>query len=215
MFYTAEFWSVVASIVSVILGGFAIGLSVHFFVINRKTEKDVSNSLTKIETQAELLQKIAGRQLDRLTKYVTEQRSGAIDEALPQLITILAELPQTIIAQTQQPTNGNQDQLTDELIGCYIGLYFYVAQTNYWSQINLPNLSEFDENDVIHNSAKRIVDLSAADFKFISDVLEKCDATRLESHTLYHLFHETKDFWKDYVRSSSGVFKFRQMRESN
>ena len=134
MFSTAELWSVVASIVSIILGGFAVGLSVHFFVINRKTEKDVSNSLTKIETQAELLQKITGRQLDRLTKYVTAQRSGAIDEALPQLITILAELPQTIIAQTQQSTSGNQDQLTDELIGCYIGLYFYVAQTNYWSQ---------------------------------------------------------------------------------
>lgn len=214
MFTAAEFWSVVASIVSVILGVFALTLSVYFFVTNRKTEKDVSNSLTKIETQAEILQKIAGKQLDRLTKYVTEQRSGAMDEALPQLITILAELPQTIIAQTQRPTTGNQDQLTDELIGCYIGLYFYAAQTNYWSQFNLPNISDFDENDEFHNTAKRIVDLSAADFKFISDILEKCDTIRLESHTLYHLFHETKDGWKGYVRSSSGVFKSRQMRES-
>ena len=66
---SAELWSIVASIVSVVLGFLAIAMSVYFFVVGRKTEREVSNSLIKIETQADMLQKLSGRQMDRLTGY--------------------------------------------------------------------------------------------------------------------------------------------------
>jgi len=126
MFTAVEVWNIGASIVSVIVGVIAIMLSIYFFVTNRKTEKDVSNSLTKIETQAETLQRITGSQMDRLTKYVTEQKSSAIDESLPKLLAILTELPQTIFTQTQQVTGAiDEDTSINELISCYIGLYFY------------------------------------------------------------------------------------------
>ena len=72
---TVEIWSIVSSIVSVILGFFAIVISLWFFMVSRKTEKDVSNALAEIKTQADMLQKISGKQLDRLTKYVTEAKS--------------------------------------------------------------------------------------------------------------------------------------------
>jgi len=60
---TAEIWSIVASIVSVVLAFFAIGISIWFFIVGRNTEKEVTNSLTQIKTQAEMLQKISGKQL--------------------------------------------------------------------------------------------------------------------------------------------------------
>ena len=94
-------WSVVASIVSVILGILAIAISIHFFVVGRKTESAVSNSLTKIETQAQMLQRVTGRQLDRLTKFVTE-RPSRVEDVLPDLLVALGQLPATITTTLQQ-----------------------------------------------------------------------------------------------------------------
>ena len=113
----AEFWSIVASVVSIILGLVAIAVSIYFFVTNQKTEKNVSNSLTKIETQTEMLQKITGRQIDRLTKFVTEPKPSIIDESLPDIISRLTELPQTMLAQIQQSAGpGNESQLPFDAI---------------------------------------------------------------------------------------------------
>ena len=66
--------NVTAAIVSIILGILAIVLSLWFYRQTKDTEKEVSRSLSKIETQAEMLQKITGKQLDRLTKFVTAPR---------------------------------------------------------------------------------------------------------------------------------------------
>lgn len=70
---TLTMWSIVASIVSTLLAILAIGLSVYFFVIARRAESSIENSLTRIETQAEMIQKVTGRQLERLTKFITER----------------------------------------------------------------------------------------------------------------------------------------------
>lgn len=206
-----EIWSIVSSIVSVILAVFAIALSIYFFVAGKRTEIKLASSLTKIETQAEMLQKLAGKQLDRLTKYVTEDRPGSIDESIPQLITVLSQLPQTLIAQIQYSSaTADREQLVSELITCYIAIYFYTAQTNYWSQFYLPALADFEEAQPFHTLVKRIVDLSASDFQFIAAVLAKCDANRLNQSTVSHLLSETQTFWKDQVKSSTDVYVARQ-----
>ena len=207
----AEFWSIVASVVSIILGFVAIVVSIYFFVTNQKTEKNVSNSLTKIETQTEMLQKITGKQIDRLTKFVTEPRSSIIDDSLPDIISRLTELPQTILSQTQRTTSeADGNPLLPEVITCYIGLYFYTAQTNYWSQYYLPDTDEFSEDNVFHLTTKRIVDLSATDFHLVEDILNNCGTEQLESNPLCHLFNETRDFWAKDVKSSADVFISRQ-----
>lgn len=203
----AEIWSIVSSVVSVILAIFAIGLSIYFFVETKNTEQRVTNSLSKIEAQADSLQKINAKWMDRLTRYVTTERESPADNSVPQLIQILAQLPATITATlTQTPDKSTQQQLVEEVYSAYIALYFYIAQTNYWSQFYLPNVSDFDSNDEFHNLVKRVVDMSDADFKFIAGILAKCDQKQLRANNLVHLLDETKDFWRHRVRSTADVF---------
>ena len=108
----AEAWSIAASIVSVVLAVLAIILSIWFFILAKNSEKDVAGSLAKIETQAESLQKLNARWMDRLTRFVTEERPRPAEESIPQLIAILAQLPQTLTASlTQTPQRETQEQL--------------------------------------------------------------------------------------------------------
>lgn len=202
-----ELWSIIASIVSVILGGLAIGLSVYFFVQGRTTERDVSNSLTKIEAQAESLQRLTSRYMDRLTRYVTAERPDAMSESVPMLMTILSQLPQTLTATLMQASPGGRSQeLQTEVYSCYIALYFYIAQTNYWSQFYLPRASDFSEENEFHVLVRRTVDMSCADFGLIASVLEKCDQSRLQANPQAHLLNEAKGFWRGRVRSTAQIF---------
>lgn len=208
---TAEVWSIVSSVVSVILAVFAVALSIYFFVQTKNTEKEVTSSLTKIETQAESLQKINAKWMDRLTRYVTEPRPSQSEESIPLLIQILAQLPQTITASfTQVPQQNTQEQLVNEIYSSYIALYFYIAQTNYWSQYYLPNARDFDQANEFHNLVKRIVDMSCADFAHIAKILGNCDQAKLKANTLAHLLEETKDFWRFRIRSTADCFVERE-----
>ena len=217
---SVELWSIVSSIVSVILGIFAIVLSVWFFISSKRTEQQVTNSMIKIETQTDALQKLSGKMLDRLTKYVTEDRPTAGDQALPQLVTILAQLPQTIttslsIITTKDKTN---EQLVDEIYAAYCALYFYIAQTNWWAQGNLADPDKYDPNNQLHVVAQRITEMSATDFSTMAQILSRCDQARLQRTSLAHLLNETKDFWKNLVLTPSGVYiqrqKFHQQQQA-
>ena len=207
----AEVCSIVSSIVSVILAVFAVSLSIYFFVQTKNTEKGVTSSLTKIETQADSLQKINAKWMDRLTRYVTETRASPSDESIPQLIQILTQFPQMITANfTQAPHNETQENLVKEIYSSYIALYFYIAQTNYWSQFYLPEASEFDNEDEFHKLLKRIVDMSCTDFSHIAKILANCDQTKLKTNALAHLLDETKDFWRHHIRSTADCFIQRE-----
>lgn len=59
---------------SIALALVAIGQATYFFIKSKDSEKTVETALDGIRQQTETLQKIAGRQLDRLTKFVTEPR---------------------------------------------------------------------------------------------------------------------------------------------
>jgi len=213
-FTTGEFWSILSSVVSIIvtllLGALAIGLSIWFFMVNRKTEQNVSNSLTKIETQTAMLQKITGRQLDRLTKYVTEPKPSMLEEWLPQLMTVLSQLPDALVSQPDRlQTTQNIQQLQNVLVVCYIAIYFYTAQTNCWAQEYLPNADEFNEDDLFHTTTKSIVDMSAADCVSSARILENTDPAQLAASPLQSLLVETRDFWKDHVRTTAQVYEDR------
>ena len=120
--------SLIASATSIILALLAIILSVWFFVLSKKTEKESSNSLTKIETQADSLQKLTGRWMDRLTKYVTTDKPSPFE---PAINTMFLQLPQAIIqfmSQTQISQSKTGITLTTEQYHISaISLYFYSA----------------------------------------------------------------------------------------
>lgn len=202
---------IIAGSVSVILGFLALFLSVIFFVKGRNTEKAVSNTLTEIRTQTQILQKITARQIDRFTKYFTEQKPQGADDTA-QLISILAQLPNQLTSHLSETSQtGDFEVLMDDFIICCAVLYFYTAQTNYWCQSYLPSASEFDENNDFHKLTMRIVDMSAADFNLIANVLSKQDSSRIQKDSVsYELMNETITYWRDTVKSSSQVFVERE-----
>ena len=214
---SAEVWSLVASVVSVVVSVLAIALAIYFFVSAKTVEKAVSNSLIKIETQAETLQRISGRQLDRLTRYVVDQKTKAPDPQVEQLLTFLMQIaPRLEASVAQRGADPSTDALVRELDSCYIGLYYYSALANYWSQFYLPKVEEFDETNHFHALVQRVTDQSAADFIAMARILEGVESERIAQNPLADLLTEAVGFWRERVRTSAQVFAQRaQNREES
>lgn len=213
-FTAAEVWSLVGSVVSVILGVLAIAISIYFFALSRNTETKISNSLAKIETQADMLQKLTGRQLDRLTRYVTDQPPRSAEEQVTNLLAFLVEIVPSLQPRAAESAQPNTEALTKELISCYIGIYYYAALTNFWAQFYLPALGELDQQNEFHVLVQRAVDQSAADFTAMAQVLSRVDQQKLQQNPLSHLLNEAITQWRDRVRTSTQVYAARTQSAS-
>ena len=198
-----DLWSLISSAVSAVLALVAIGLSLYFFVQSRNIQENVSTALAEIKTQASVLQKITFKQLDRMTKFVTErptQQSQQLDRLLN-----AAEGFSDILQDLQE---GNQ-RLVAETITCYIAIYYYSALTNYWSQGYLPPRDQFNEQDRNHALAVRVVDSSANDFFLLGEILNKATPEQLQASSVYNLLNETQQTWLPFVRTAQQVFADR------
>jgi hypothetical protein len=123
--------------------------------------------------------------MDRLTRFVTEDRPRPLDESIPQLVAVLAQLLQAITMKISQPDrNESSDKQMEELIASYIAIYYYAAQTNYWSQLFMPDVDRFDGTNEFHALTKRVVDGSHQDFQNIAHILGKVDQQRLDGNAL-------------------------------
>jgi hypothetical protein len=192
---------IVAGLVSIGLGILAIWLSLWFFKQSKQTESNVDASLIKIETQTEMLQKITSKQLDRLTKFVTEPKSNQNDEQLNELLKTFSQLPQLLLAPQPNSTPNNEQNLS-----LLIALYFYTAQTNWSAASSLPTAEEFDSSIPYHAHIKRIVDMSANDFQSVTNQLSQIDQNKLEAVNTYHLYEETLKNFSGLVKNSSDAF---------
>lgn len=206
--------SLVASATSIVLALLAIIFTVWFFVLSKKTEKETSNSLTKIETQADSLQKISGRWMDRLTKYVTTDKPSSVDPTLLQLGNMFTQLPQTIaqfLSQTQIQQSSDKITLTNEqFYTASISIYFYSAQANYWCQPYLPKAGEFDKDNPTHNLIRRIIDVSHYDFMLLHSYLTKENPDQLRNNKNYGTYIETRDSLAPYIKSVSDIYIMQQ-----
>ena len=204
-----EGFNVAASLVSIILGILSIALSLVFFAAAKKTERSVEVSLTKIDTQTEMLQKITGKQLDRLTKAVIDRPPDGAD-FVPQMLEVLSKVPQALTGPLIPPRASEPPkELMDELHLCYVAVYFYAAHTNVWSQDNLPSAGEFDTANTLHALVKRIVDMSAADFQHMTGIIAKIPDDRLAQIPNAGLVAETKEYLAPHVKSAADVFVSR------
>jgi hypothetical protein len=196
--------SILSGVFSISISVIAMVLSIIFYFASRKTESNVSVSLTKIEAQTEALQKLSGRQIDKLMKHAFEGTAQlSNNDAMMQLMSTMSQIPLTITTILKQPTE-NRDN--DESILLYSALYFYTAQTNYWSQFYLPKANEFDPENENHAHTKRIVDLSHEDFTKVANWLSECDPNKLINNPLYSYLEVTRDTWQHSVKTSSEVF---------
>ncbi len=163
------------------------------------------------------MQKLTGRWIDRLTKYVTTDKPSPFE---PAINTMFLQLPQAIIqfmSQTQISQSKTGITLTTEQYHISaISLYFYSAQTNYWSQRFLPAAKDFDENNDNHKLIRRIVDISHADFNLIHNVLLNENQETLSKNKVYNVYLKTKDSLAQFVHSVSDIFILEQKsKETN
>jgi len=191
-------------------------MSIYFFVKSKDTEREVSTSLAKIETQADALQKISGKQLDRLTDYVTQPTRNTDEVSKREIIEILKELPNTmgLLQASKFDSQGRSpEELEKELALAYGALYFYIGQTNFWSQLNLPSADEYDEDEALQAEAKTVVDLSAQDFNVVANTLPTLKINEIEGSNIEPMVERTKTFWRDLVRNSAAVFLLREQQK--
>ena len=194
-------------LMSIVLGLFAIWLSLHFYDRAKDSEKATTTALEAIRAQSDALQRLTGRWMDRFTRHATEPRPA--DEGLMALVSAMADLPTTILTTlriTPAAEPGQLEPLRAELVDSYIGLYYYTALTNVATQALLPSAEDYTETDNYHRNLRRIVDSSAADFDHMARVLGATDGARLAASRLSHLLAEARDVWRPLIRNSDAAF---------
>jgi hypothetical protein len=123
------------------------------------------------------------------------------------MLDVISKLPQALTGSlAPQGTSEPPKELLDELILCYVAIYFYAAHTNVWSQDNLPSAGTFDEANPLHALVRRIVDMSAADFQHMDGVIAKISEARLNDIQNSGLVGETKQYLAEHVKSAAAVF---------
>jgi len=194
-------------LMSIFLGLLAAGLAIWFFVLTKRTEKEVSNSLVEIKTQATSLERLTGKWMDRFTRYFTDQKPQSATETIPEILTVLVKISQGLTSSMKsEPQKENLEGLFSELISTYIAIYYYTALTNYFAQGYLPHTFEFDEKNQFHQLVKRVLDTSQADFRRIEDIILAIDKNRIAANPLAHLLEEAITHWSRNVKSASDVF---------
>ncbi len=202
--------NIAVGLTSLVLGGFAIFLSVYFYTKAKDTEKDTAKTLEGIKAQTETLQRLTGRWMDRFTRYATEPHPA--DEGLMMLASAMADLPTTILThlRLQAPTTTSNEPLISELVSCYILLYFYTAVANVMGQALLPGPDNFDPSIPEHANIKRIIDRSFTDFATIADIITRVDASRLDANYYRNLLLEAQGLWRPLIRNTDSSLASRR-----
>jgi len=197
------FWSIGASIASIVLAIVAIVLAVYFYTQAKQSEKDVANSLSKIEAQSQALEKITGRQLNRLTKHITERKG--LDEIHPEL-KIIADMASTFKQSNKIQNFEDNDRL--QIVKYMIGTYYYCSVANYYAFMSLPEASSFDEENSFHTRTKHTLDTTSSDVKYIQNQFEILNITEqeIQESGLENLHKETVEVWMPTVKDSASSF---------
>ena len=199
-------------LMSLVLGGFAIALSVYFYDKAKNAERETAKALEAIRAQSDALQRLTGKWMDRFTRHATEPKPA--DEGLLTLVSAVANLPTLILTHLRvQPESGdpgNEEALRSAVVDGYIALYYYTALANVASQALLPPEEDFDPGEPRHGELKRIVDSSAADFDYMARTLQGIHGNRLASSPYVRLLTEARDVWRPIVRNTDGVYTLRK-----
>jgi hypothetical protein len=205
-----------ASIASIVLAVVAMILSVYFYTQAKNTEGAVTASLEAIRAQTDALQKLTGRWMDRLTRYVTTPQQERPDSNT-HLLAAIRSLPTDIASQLRAPGHDdNVDRLYREVITSYIALYYYTSVANIWAQMALPPLDRYQSDPDRSNLVKQVVDESYRDFVFVTGLLERSDRTVIEAAPLQRLLQRTQNVNRHWVADATQVYaRLAQAAESH
>jgi hypothetical protein len=82
-----------SSLASLLLSIIAIWLSLYFFIQSKNTEKNVNEALTEIKTHTGTLERLTGKWMERLTRFVTSPQpmDAAAEKLLDTLGTVFRQ----------------------------------------------------------------------------------------------------------------------------
>ncbi len=197
----------IAGIVSMILVVVAIWQAMYFFCKGKNTETDVSTALEGIKSQVNTLQSVNTKITDRLTRYVTTPRNDP-GQASDLLATTLSSLPEIALKFMPPSQSTSAAALRNEITLAYVGMWHYIGSTNVWASFSLPTSEEFTVENTWHSLCKQTLDQTAADFKYMSDLVSKLDQEEIQSPDFQysHLYNEVIHNFKPLVGDTSEHF---------
>lgn len=127
-----------SGLVSIILAVVAIWLAIHFYNQAKGSEIAVATALADIRAQTSTLERIAGRQLDRLTKYATQSKPE--DPQLAEFLITFRQFTQTALAPAIPAQGGASSAIlgTEHLLSIYNVMYFAALANIGWNRQLLP-----------------------------------------------------------------------------
>lgn len=202
-------------LMSLVLGGFAIWLSLQFYSKAKEAETRTAVTLEAIKAQSEALQKLTGRWMDRFTRHATEPKPA--DEGLLALVNAMANLPTTILTHLRVYTESRggeaQEAALSEIVNGYVCLYHYTALANIGWQAVIATSDDLDETDPRYTMAVQIVDSTATDFRYMETVLGKVDRSRLNASAYINLLDYTVSSMREHVASAAIVRAARKSKD--
>jgi hypothetical protein len=207
--------SLSVGLMSLVLGGFAIWLSLHLYERAKDSEKVTATTLEGIRTQTDALQRLTGRWMDRLTRHVTQPRPA--DEGLIRLVDVVAQFPTAILSRLDtrpQADDVNRGVLEADLVRCYISLYHYSALANILAQAQLPRSGTIDESNEDEAAARNLVDSSAADFAHMAGVLNQIPPATIRASNFVSLLDAAVSNLQPGVRTSAIALKALAAQDS-
>jgi hypothetical protein len=203
--------SIVASFVSLILGGVAIWLSLYFYTQAKNTELRVQVALEGIKTQTDALQALNAKHLDRLTKYVTTPREES-SQAAQLFAATIRDIPDIVLRLLPPPQTGNQASRS-EIVHAYLALWNYTATANVWASFCLPLPQDFDED--AHRFIRYVVDRSAADFHYMTSLVEQLrpDEIRACAPSYVQFYEEVQNTLREMVGDTAHHFAQRARQQ--
>ena len=205
--------SIVASFVSLFVSALAIWLAIYFYTQGKNTEASVQIALEGIRAQTNALQALNARTLDRLTKYVTTPRNEPSQSA-QLLADTLRDLPNIVLSLKIPQPQPDNDALRREIIHAYIALWNYTATSNVWSSFCLPPIEEFNENKPYHALVKHIIDRSAADFNYMTGIINQVPNSEITASSYFYMYDEVLKYLIELVGDTTQQFANRARNQS-
>ncbi len=107
--------NLISSIASLILSIIAIWLSLYFYKESKNNEQNVNNALSEIKIHTATLEKLTGKWLDRLTRFVTSPQP--MDAAAEKILETMGKLYQgnnqtgTVETPIEQPLMYKEEEI--------------------------------------------------------------------------------------------------------
>ncbi len=180
-------WAIGSGIVTLILSVIAIWLSLYFYTRGKDTEKNVTTALAEIKTQTAALERLASRQLDRLTKFATETRPN--DPALAEVARTFKEMSMLILQPAPSSPTPSGGLEADLLLSNFQAMYF-ASVLNALCAVCLKEMSPTDEG---YGWVCGIIEQSYMFFKSSEPSLRQADLSLLERNGGLELAREVLD----------------------